>query len=155
MDQKELKCDCIRNSPSEICTINTDNSQKHIFIHREDSVISLLNSHLDLNFDVLQAASSDTYVDGSDIRLVNLGQIGLFSNYKLTTSTGKHLEDFSHPHILMLIMYKLRTSVKDADDLSIGFDRDRNRRRRELTNNKNQKGKYHIRIRVRDIFGFW
>ena len=51
-------------------------------------------------------------------------------------------------------MYKLLTSSKDSDDLSIGFDRSRDRRKRELTNNKKNKGKYHIRIYLKDIFGF-
>ena len=51
-------------------------------------------------------------------------------------------------------MYKLLTSSKGSDDLSIGFDRARNRRQRELTNNKSQKGKYHVRIYLKDVFGF-
>ena len=51
-------------------------------------------------------------------------------------------------------MYKLLSSSKGSDDLSIGFDRDRTRRRNELTNNKNIKGKYHIRIYLKDVFGF-
>ena len=148
-----LKCDYIRYSPSEISTINTANSQVYINIPREDSVISLLNSYLELNFDVLRADNSNRYLDGNDIRLVNLGPIGLFSNYKLTTSSGKHLENIDHAHIVSL-MYKLLTSSKGSDDLSIGFDRDRTRRRNELTNNKNIKGKYHVRIYLKDIFGY-
>ena len=149
-----LKCDYIRYSPSEISTINTANSQVYINIPREDSVISLLNSYLELNFDVLHAAApNNRYADGNDIRLVNLGPIGLFSNYKLTTSSGKHLENIDHAHIVSL-MYKLLSSSKGSDDLSIGFDRDRTRRRNELTNNKNIKGKYHIRIYLKDVFGF-
>ena len=51
-------------------------------------------------------------------------------------------------------MYKLLTSSKGSDDLSIGFDRDRTRRRNELTNNKNIKGKNHVRIYLKDIFGY-
>ena len=148
-----LKCDYIRYAPSEISTINTTNSQVYINIPREDSVISLFNSYLELNFDVLHAGTNNRYVDGNNIRLVKLGQIALFSNYKLTTSSGKHLENIDHAHIVSL-MYKLLTSSKGSDDLSIGFDRDRNRRQRELTNNKNQTGKYHIRIYLKDIFGF-
>ena len=149
-----LKCDYIRYSPSEISTINTANSQVYINIPREDSVISLLNSYLELNFDVLHAAApNNRYADGNDIRLVNLGPIALFSNYKLTTSSGKHLENIDHAHIVSL-MYKLLSSSKGSDDLSIGFDRDRARRRNELTNNKNIKGKYHIRIYLKDVFGF-
>ena len=149
-----LKCDYIRYSPSEISTINTANSQVYIKIPREDSVISLLNSYLELNFDVLHAAApNNRYADGNDIRLVNLGPIALFSNYKLTTSSGKHLENIDHAHIVSL-MYKLLSSSEGSDDLSIGFDRDRARRRNELTNNKNIKGKYHIRIYLKDVFGF-
>ena len=45
-----LKCDYIRYSPSEIRTINIANSQIYINIPREDSVISLLNNYLELNF---------------------------------------------------------------------------------------------------------
>ena len=51
-------------------------------------------------------------------------------------------------------MYKLITSVRDTDDLSIVFDRDRGRRQRELTNNKKIRGKNHVRIYLKDIFGF-
>ena len=119
-----LKCDYLRYNPSEISTINTANSQVYINIPREDSVISLIKSYLKLNFDVLHAATNNRYVDGNDIRLVNLGPIALFSNYKLTTSSGKHLENIDHAHIVSL-MYKLIRSSKGSDDLSIGFDRDR------------------------------
>ena len=148
-----LKCDYKRYSPSEISTINTANSQIYMSIPREKSLISLLKGYLDLNFDVFHAATNKRFVDADDIWLVNLAVIALFSNYKLTTSSGKHLEDISHAHIVSL-MYKLLTSSKGSDDLSIGFDRDRNGRKRELTNNKNIKGKYHKRIYLKDIFGF-
>ena len=113
----------------------------------------MLNSYIGLNFDVLKAATSNRYADTDDIRFVNLGPIALFSNYKLTTSSGKHLEEISHAHIVSL-MYKLLTSSRDSDDLSIGFDRNRGRRKNELSNNKNIKGKYHIRIYLKVIFGF-
>ena len=106
-----FKCDYIRYSPSEISTLNTTNSQVYINIPREDSVISLLNSYLEINFDVIHAANNNRYVDGKNIRLVNLGPISLFSNYKLTTSSGKHLENIDHAHINSL-MYKLLTSNK-------------------------------------------
>ena len=79
-----------------------------------------------LNFDVLQAASNNRYVDISDIRLVNLGPTALFSNYKLTTSSGKHLLGISHAHFVSS-MYKLLTLSKDSDDLSVGFDSNRGR----------------------------
>ena len=153
VDRKILKSDYIRYSPSEISTINTANSQIYINIPREDSLSSLLNSYIDLNFDVVRADNNNRYIDGTEIRLVNLGPVALFSNYKLTTISGKNLEDVSHAHIDSL-MYKLITTAKGCDDLSIGFDRNRTRRRNELTNNKNIKGKYHVRIYLKDVFGF-
>ena len=153
INRDTLKCDYIRFSPSEISTINTANSQIYNNIPREDSVVSLLNSYLHLNCDILHAATNNRYVDGNDIRLVNLGPIALFSNYKLTTSSGKQLEDLSHAQIVSL-MYKLLTSAEGSDDLSTGFDRDRGRRRNELTNNNTVKGRYRIGISLKDIFGF-
>ena len=51
-------------------------------------------------------------------------------------------------------MYKLLTSSRGREDLSIDFGRDRKRRQRELTNNKNQKSKNHVRFSLSDIFGF-
>ena len=153
IDRRILKCDYIRYSPSEISTKNTANSQIYITIPRENSLISLLKSYPDLNFDVIKAASSNRYVDADDICLINLAAIALFSNFELTTSSGKHLENIDHAHIVSL-MYKLLTSIRGGDDLSIGFDRDRNRRKGELANNKNIKGKYHMRICLKDTFGF-
>ena len=127
MDRRILKCEYIRDSPSEISTINTAKSQVYITIPREDSVISLLNNHLDLNFDVLHAATNNRYSDGDNIGLVNLGRIALLSNYKLTTTSGKHLEEISHAHNVSLI-YKLVTSSRGSDDFSIGFHRSRDAR---------------------------
>ena len=106
-----------------------------------------------MNFDVLHAATNNRYIDGNDIWLINLAAIVLFSNFKLTTSSGKHLENIDNAHIVSL-MYKLLTSSRGSDDLSICFECDRDRRKQELTNNKNVKGKYHIRIYLRDIIGF-
>ena len=135
VDQRNLKCEYIRYSPSEISTINTPNSQIYINITRGDSVSSLFASLLRLNFDVLQAATNNRCKDGDDIRLVNEGSIALFSNYKVQSSSGKHIEGINHEHKVCLT-YKRITSARNTDDFSIGFDRDRGRRQRELTNNK-------------------
>ena len=62
----------------------------------------MLNSYLELNVDVLQAVTGNRYADGADIRLVNLAVIALFSIYKLSTSSGKHLEEINHAHIVSL-----------------------------------------------------
>ena len=120
VDRRILKCDCIRYSPSDTSTINTANSQIYIKIPREDSLISSLNGYIDLNFDVVHADDNTRYANDNEIRLVKLAPVALFSNYKLTTSSGKHLEEVSHAHIVSL-MYKLITTARGCDDLSIGF----------------------------------
>ena len=148
-----LKCDYNNYSPSQIGKINTANSQIYNDIPREDSVISLLNSYLDLIFDLVHAATNNRYADGIHIKLVNLETSVLFSIYKLTTSSGQHLEDISHAHIVGL-MFTFFTSARGSDDFSIGFDRDQARRQREMTNNENQKGKNLVRVYSRDISGF-
>ena len=153
VDRRILKCDYIRYSPAETSTINTPNSQIYNNIPREDSVISLLNSYLDLNFEVIEKADDSRYGNGNDVKLVNLGPIALVSNFKLTTSSGKHVEHINHAHLVSLL-YKLLTSSKRSDDLSIGFDRSSARRREEITDNKNVKGKFHLRIMLKDVFGF-
>ena len=74
------------------------------------------------------------------MRLVNLGPVAFFRNYELTTSSGKHLEEISHAHVFSL-RYKLITSARSTDDLSIGFHRDCDKRQDEFTDKKNVKGK--------------
>ena len=82
-----------------------------------------------------------------------MGPFALFSNFKLTTSSRKHLEDFSHAQIVSL-GYILLTLSRGRDDLSTGFDRSGDKRRNELASNKNLKGKYRLRIMLKDVFGF-
>ena len=113
----------------------------------------MLNSYIELIFDVLKAATSNRYANTDDIRLINLGPSALFSNYKLTTSSGKQLENIDHAHIVSL-MYYLLSSSRDRDDLSIGFDRSRDKRKIELLKIETQKGKFHLRIYLKDVFGF-
>ena len=111
VDRKILKCDYNRYAPAETSTIKSPNSQIDIIIPRKDSLISLLNSYPKLNFEVVNKSDDSRYGNSNDIRLVSLGPNALFSNFKLTTSSGKHLEDISHTHFVSL-MYKLKTSIK-------------------------------------------
>ena len=120
---------------------------------REDFVIFLLNRYLEIIFGVIKRVEISRCANGHDIPLVNLVPIAIFSNFKLTRSSGKHLEDISHAHIGSLL-YKLINSAKDSDDLSIGFDRDKNRRQNELCNNENVEGKFFIRNMLKVVFGF-
>ena len=153
IDHKILKCYYIRFSPAEISTLNVPNSRIYIKKTREGFVISSLNSYLDSNFEVIQKVDISRFAIGNDIRLIKLGPIGLFSKFNLTTSSGKHLEDRSHAHIVCL-KFKLITTARDTDGLCIGFDRGRNRKGDELTNIKNIKVKYHVRNMLEDVLGF-
>ena len=144
--RKILKFDYIRYIRAETSTRNTPISQIYINIPREVSVISLLICYLDLNFEVIKKADNSRYANGNDTGPVSLTPIALFSNFKLTKSSGKLLEDIGHSHIVSL-MYKLIPSFKDSNDLSIGFDCSRNRRR-------DKKGKYHLKFLLKDVFGF-
>ena len=49
-NRRILKCDDITSSPAEVSTINTPDSQLYTDIAREDSVISVLNTYLELIF---------------------------------------------------------------------------------------------------------
>ena len=100
----------------------------------------MLNSYLDLNFEVIKKTDHSRYGNGNDIRLVNLDSIALISNFIITTSSGKHLEDINHAHLVPL-MYTLLTSSRGIDDLLLGFHRDRDVRRDELAKNKKIEGK--------------
>ena len=152
-DQSVRKSVYIRYSLAKTSIINTPNSQIDIKIPREDSVIRLLNSYFDLICEVIEKNDKSRYRNGNDKTLANLEPIALFSNFKLITGSAKHLEEDSHAQIVSL-MYKLITSSKDSDDLSIGFDRNRNRRKDELAQSKNIKCNYHLRIMLKDVFGF-
>ena len=153
MNRNVLKCEYIRYSPLETSTMNSPNSQTNINIPRRDSVKTPSKRFLDVNFDVLITATINRDADDNDIRLVNLRPIALFRKYKLTLSSGKHLENIEHRHIACLI-YKIIIAARGCDHLSIAFDRSRDRKQRELTNIKNIKCKFHVRIMLRDILGF-
>ena len=83
---------------------NTAISQKKINVSREDGVTSLLISSLDKNFEDIEKADNSGYGNDNEIWLVHLGPIALFSNFFiLTISSGIHLKEISHAHIVFLI----------------------------------------------------
>ena len=67
---------------------------------RENSVISLLKSYFDLGFEDIKKEDNSRYSNGNDMRPVNFSPIAFLSNFILTTSSGKHLEDISHAHVI-------------------------------------------------------
>ena len=152
MDKPIHKIDFIKYSPSSLATINNNNSNISIIFPREDAYICLQNSYISLEFEVLK--NDDTrYADGDQISLVNFGPVALFSEAKLTTSSGKHLEKVDNLHPISL-MYKLLTSNQQTSQLMYGFEESQATRRQELTNNKTEKGTFFVRIKLKDLFGF-
>ena len=152
MDKPIQKFDFNKYSPSSLATINNKTSNISIIFPREDAYICLQNSYISLEIEVLK--TDDTrYADGYQISLVNFGPVALFSEAKLTTSSGKHLEKVDNLHPISL-MYKLLTSNQQTSQLMYGFEESQATRRQELTNNKTEKGTFFVRIKLTDIFGF-
>ena len=152
MDKPIHKIDFIKYSPSSLATINNNNSNISIIFPREDAYICLQNSYTSLEFEVLK--NDDTrHADGDQIRVVNFGPVALFSEAKLTTRSGKHLEKVDNLHPISL-MYKLLTSNQQTSQLMYGFEESQATRRQELTTNKTEKETFFVRIRLSDIFGF-
>ena len=85
--------------------------------------------------------------------LVNFGPVALFSEAKLVTSSGKHLEKVDNLHPISM-MYKLLTSTQQTSQIMYGFEESIAMRRQELTTNKTEKGTFFVRIKSTDIFGF-
>ena len=134
-----------------MATVNNANSNISVSLPREDAYICLQNSFRSLEFEVLK--NNNTRFADDEISLVNFGPISLFSEAKLTTSSGKHLEKVDNLHPISL-MIKLLTSTSQTSQLLYGFDESTTIRRQELTNNKNEKGTFFVRIKLKDLFGF-
>ena len=108
-------------------------------------------SYISLEIEVLKN-NNTRYANNDEISLVNFGPVVLFSEAKLTTNSGKHLEKVDNLHPISL-MYKLLTSGGQTSQLLYGFDESTTIRRQELTNNKNEKGTFFVRIKLKDLFG--
>ena len=146
------KIDFIKYSPNSLATVNNANSNISVSLPREDAYICLQNSFISLEFEVLKN-NNTSYIDCDEISLVHFGPISLFSEVKLTTSSGKHLEKVNNLHPISL-MIKLLTSTSQTFQLLYGFEESTVVRRQELTNNKNEKGTFFVRIKLKDLFGF-
>ena len=84
---------------------------------REGAYICLQNSYISLEFEVLK--NDDTrYADNDQISLVNFGPAALFSEAKLTTSSGIHLEKVDNLHTVSL-MHKLLTSPQKNKSINV------------------------------------
>ena len=67
---------------------NNINSNNSISLPREDAYICLQKSYISVDFEVLKNDDT-TYTDSDQISLINFRPVALFSEAKLTTSSGK------------------------------------------------------------------
>ena len=152
MDKPIHKIDFNKNSPSSLATINNNYSNISIIFPREDAYICLQNSFISLGIEVLK--NDDTrYADGDQISRINFGPVALFSEAKLVTSSGKHLEKVDNLHPICL-MYKLLPSTQQTSQIRYGFEDSQATIRQRLTTNKTEKGTFSVRMKLTDIFGF-
>ena len=79
------------------------------------------------------------------MRLVNIGPIASFKKYRLTSSSGKEIEEIDNAHVICL-MYNLLSSSRDSDDLLFGFHGSTDAREREVTIMETIKGIYQVRF---------
>ena len=152
LDKPVHKIYFIKYSPSSLATVNKANSNISISLPREDAYECLQNSYNSLEFE-LPKNDNTRYTNGDEISLVNFGPVALFSEAKLTTSSGKHLENVDNLHRISLLI-KLLTSTQQTSQLMYGFEESGTIRRQELTNNKTEKGTFFVRIKLKDSFGF-
>ena len=102
------------------------------------------DSYIESDFNVTHRTGARSWYAGGDhITLVNLGPIAFYNKYRLTNSSGKEIGEIDNAHVICLL-YKLISSSRDSDDLSIGFHMSNDGRERELTDNDITKGKYHV-----------
>ena len=88
LDKPIHKIDFSKFSPNSLATINNNNSNISISLPREGAYNCLQNLCIPVDFEILM--QDDTrYADGDKINLYNFGDFALFSEAKLTTSSGK------------------------------------------------------------------
>ena len=137
LEKPIYKIGFIKYSPSSLETIKNANSNISVSLPREDAYICLQNLYISLEFEVLKNDNT-RYNNGDEISLVNFGPVALFSEAKLTTSSGKHLEKIDNLHPIPLLI-KLLTSTYQTSQLLYGVEESTAIRRQELTNNKTEK----------------
>ena len=142
----------IKYKPNNLATMNTINTNINIILNREENLLNLHDSYLEIEF-VVSDDAGGVFADDANIRLVNYGMIALFSSIKLETSGGRTIEyiDHCHPNLLM---YKLLTSTDD--EYESGFVRNQGNRDIELKGDHiaAQRGHMYMMIKMSDLFGF-
>ena len=97
-----FKCDYFCCTPPSFKTLNDTHSQIFNDNSKEDGVISMKGSHIELNFQATHL-NDNRLADRTRITLINLRPLGSNSEFKRTTSSGGRLEEIDLAHIVSLI----------------------------------------------------
>ena len=154
VDRPILKCDYFRYTPPSLNLVNGEIIQFFIDIPTEDSASSMKDSYIELNFIVPHIAGAHARcADVDHMRLINLGPISLLNKYRLTSFSGKEIEEIDNA-LVFCLRYILTSSSRDGDDLSIGFLRSNDARERELTIIKTTKRSHLVKTILKGSFNF-
>ena len=100
LEEPIQKTDYIKSS--SLATVNNANSNISISLPKEDAYICLQTSYISVEFEVLNN-NNTRYADSDEISLVNFRPVALFSEAKLSTSSGKHPEKVDNLHPICLV----------------------------------------------------
>ena len=132
--------------------MNTINTNINIILNREENLLNLHDSYLEMEF-VESDDAGGKFASDAKIRLVNYGMMGLISSIKLKTVGGRTIDyiDHCHPNLLM---YKLLTSI--GDEYWSGFVKNQGNRDSQLKGNHiaGQRSHMYMMIKISDLFGF-
>ena len=146
------KSKIIKYKPNNLATMNTVNTNNIIILNREENLLNLRDSYLEIEF-VVSDDACGVFANNADIRLVDYGMIALFSSVKFETSGGRTIEyiDHCHPNLLM---YKLLNCTDDEYENS--FVRDQGNRDSQLKGEHiaAERGHMYMMIKMSDLFGF-
>ena len=101
VDRSVFKCDYIRNTPTSLFKADTTNLPIFTYIWREDSVISLKDIIIELDYTLTENSNNHAdYVHADEKRLFKSAPNVLFSLSNWITSTGKVLERINYAHVV-------------------------------------------------------
>ena len=142
----------IKNKPNNLATKNTVNTNINIILNREENHSNIHDSYLEIEF-VVSDDTGGVFANDANVRLVNYGEMALFSSVKLETSGGRTIEyiDHCHPNLLM---YKLLTSTGDENESD--FVRSQGNRDSQLKGDHavQERGHMYMMIKMSDLFCF-
>ena len=122
------KSKIIKYTPNNLAAIKTANTNINIILNREENLLNIHDSYLEIEF-VVSNNAGGVFANDANIRLVNYDMMAIFSSVKLVTSCGRKIKyiDPCHPNLLM---YKLLTSTDD--EYESGFVRNQGNRDSQL-----------------------